>query len=315
MTDTILGAGGFAGTALTKELLKQGHTVRLVSRSKRSITGTEAVAADLASASDTVSAVNGSDVAYLCAGLQYNLEVWKDQWPRIMGNTIEASIRANAKLVFLDNVYMYGKVEGKMTEDTPYNPCSRKGEVRANIATMLQDEMKRGELKALIARAADVYGPYAEQTSVAWVLVFDKLLKGKKAQWMGDALQPHSFSYTLDCGRGLSLLGQSEEAFGQVWHLPTFNPAPDGKTFIEIAAKALGSSASYSVLKGWMVRMVGVFNHTVSELHEMLYQNEHPYYFDSTKFEKRFGYKPVSYEEGIRETLEFLKPHTSPSPD
>ncbi len=307
MTHTILGAGGFAGTTLALELLKQKHTVRLVSRSKRSLPGAESIAADLASASDCLAAVQGSDVAYLCAGLQYKLDVWKEQWPRIMSNAIEACKSANAKLVFLDNVYMYGKVDGRMTEETPYNPCSRKGEVRAKIATMLEDEMKRGELKALIARAADVYGPYALQTSVAWVLVFDKLLKGKKAQWMGDALQPHSFTYTLDCGRGLSLLGQSEEAYGQVWHLPTCNPAPDGKTFIELAGKDLGASASYSVFKSWMVRMVGWFNPMVSELYEMLYQSVVPYYFDSTKFEKYFNYSPTPYPEGIRETLEFLK--------
>lgn len=307
MTQVILGAGGFAGTALTLELLKQEHTVRLVSRSKRSMAGAEAVAADLTSASDTVAAVQGADVAYLCAGLQYKLDVWNEQWPRIMSNAIEACKRANAKLVFLDNVYMYGKVDGTMTEETPYNPCSRKGEVRATIATMLEDAMHRGDLKALIARAADVYGPYAERTSVAWVLVFDKLLKGKKAQWMGDALQPHSFTYTLDCGRGLSLLGQDEAAFGQVWHLPTSNPAPDGKTFIALAANELGASASYSVFKSWMVRMVGWFNPLIFELYEMLYQNEYPYHFDSTKFEKHFGYTPTPYPAGIRETLGFLK--------
>ena len=307
MTHTILGAGGFAGTTLALELLNQKQAVRLVSRSGRSMPGAEAIAADLMSADDCVAAVHGSDVAYLCAGLQYKLEVWKEQWPRIMSNAIEACKRAHAKLVFLDNVYMYGKVDGKMTEETPYNPCSRKGEVRATIAAMLEDEMKRGGLKALIARAADVYGPYSKQTSVAWVLVFDKLLNGKKAQWMGDAYQPHSFTYTIDCGRGLSLLGLSEEAFGQVWHLPTSNPAPDGKGFIELAAKELGAPASFSVLKSWMVRMAGWFNPMVSELYEMQYQNEYPYHFDSSKFEKHFNYTPAPYPKGIHETLEFLK--------
>lgn len=307
MKHTILGAGGFAGTSLTHELLKQKQQVRLVSRSGRSMEGTETMVAELLSAKETNAAVQGSDVVYLCAGLPYKYDVWKEEWPRIMRNAIDACKSAGAKLVFLDNVYMYGKVAGNMTEETPYNPCSKKGEVRAKIATMLEDEMKRGELQALIARAADVYGPYATKSSVAWVLVFDKLLKGKKAQWMGDARQPHSFTYTLDCGRGLSLLGQRDDAYGQVWHLPTCNPAPDGRAFIELAAKELGAAASYSVLKPWMVRLVGLFNPMVFELHEMIYQSTNPYFFDSTKFEKFFAYTPVTYPDGIRETLRFLK--------
>jgi len=307
MTHTILGAGGFAGTSLTIELLKQHRTVRLVSRSGRRFEGAESVGADLLSPGDTAAAVRGSDIVYLCAGLRYNIDVWKDQWPRIMRNAIDACKRANAKLVFLDNVYMYGKVDGPMTEETPYNPCSRKGEVRATIATMLEEEVRHGSLQALIARAADVYGPYAKQTSVAWVLVFDKLLKGKKARWMGAADQPHSFTYTLDCGRGLSLLAQREDAFNQVWHLPTSNPAPDGRAFIALAAKELGASPSYAVLRGWMVRLAGLFNGTVAELHEMLYQNQNAYHFDSTKFERRFGFTPTAYADGIRETLAFLK--------
>ena len=31
-----------------------------------------------------------------------------------------------AKLIFFDNVYMYGKVNGIMTEETAFNPCSKK---------------------------------------------------------------------------------------------------------------------------------------------------------------------------------------------
>ena len=52
-----------------------------------------------------------------------------------------------------------------MTEDTPFNTCSRKGEVRARIASMLMDEVRRGELRDMIVRAADFYGPGAVLTT------------------------------------------------------------------------------------------------------------------------------------------------------
>ena len=53
--------------------------------------------------------------------------------------------------------------------------------------------------------------------------------------------------------------------------------------------------------------MAGMFNTTIRESVEMLYQSEFDYYFDSTKFNEFFQYTPVSYQEGIRETIQFLK--------
>src|SRR5580700_4070037 len=114
-----------------------------------------------------------------------------------MSNTIEACKRAGAKLIFFDNVYMYGKVTGPMTETTPFNPCSRKGEVRARIATMLLDEMKAGGLMALIARSPDFYGPGAK-TGIPNILVFGNLAKGKSAYWLANDAMPHSLCFTPD---------------------------------------------------------------------------------------------------------------------
>src|SRR5205814_3179054 len=120
-------------------------------------------------------AVKGSDIVYLLIGLDYKIEVWQEQWPKIMHNTIKACKEVNAKLIFFDNVYMYGKVDGVMTEETPFRPVSEKGEVRASIATMLLKEMRAGNIQALIARAADFYGPGAGAKSVVGVLAFDRL--------------------------------------------------------------------------------------------------------------------------------------------
>ena len=86
-----------------------------------------------------------------------------------------------------------------MTESTPYNPCSKKGEVRAKIAGMLEQEITQKNITATIARAADLYGPYATKTSIPYILTIDKMKQGKKAQWLMNAEQPHSYTYTFDC--------------------------------------------------------------------------------------------------------------------
>ena len=307
MQHTILGAGGSIGNALTHELLKSGENVRQVSRSKYEIAGTESVKADLTSYHETAKSVQNSDIVYLCAGLPYNSKVWNEQWPKIMRNTIDACKNAGARLIFFDNVYMYGRVEGKMTESTSYNPCSRKGEVRATIARLLEEEMKSHNLDAMIARAADLYGPYISNNSLPFMLVIDKMMKGGKAQWLADAGKIHSYTYTLDCARALCLLYNRAECYNQIWHLPTCKPAVDGKTFIQMVADELGVPSRYSVMKKWMIKMAGMFNTTIRESVEMLYQSEFDYYFDSTKFNEFFQYTPVSYQEGIRETIQFLK--------
>ena len=77
-----------------------------------------------------------------------------------MKNVISACEKNKTKLVFFDNIYMYNpeKID-LMTEETEVRPTSKKGKVRAQIAKMILDEIEAGKLKALIARAADFYGP------------------------------------------------------------------------------------------------------------------------------------------------------------
>lgn len=306
MRHTILGAGGSIGNALTYELLKSKETVRLVSRSNYSIAGTESFKADISSYEETLQSVKGSDIVYLLVGLPYDRKVWSVMWPKVMKNVIDACKSVGAKLIFFDNVYMYGKVDGLMTETTSYFPCSVKGEIRDTIANMLHSEMKHNNLQAMIARSADFYGPYASQTSMLYFLAIEKLMNGKKAQWLADDSKLHSFTYTLDCAKALKMLSGKDECYQQVWHLPTYSPAINGKSFIDLIAKELGVTPNHSILKKWMIKMAGYFDKTIFESYEMIYQSEFDYQFDSSKFNTYFNYKPTSYETGIRETIDFF---------
>lgn len=299
---TILGAGGAIAQELTKVLLAKKQPVRLVSRNPKPVEGATIKAADLADSLQTSDAVKGSSIVYLCAGLKYDIKVWAKMWPVIMQKTIEACKEHKAKLIFFDNVYCLGKVNGAMKEDSPFNPISKKGLIRASIATQLLDEVKAGNLTALIARAADFYGPGCK-TSVFNILVTDKLVKGKKAQYLVNADLEHSFTYTPDCGNALWLLSQRDDAFNQVWHLPTAHPALTGKELIGMAAKEFGIEPKYTILSKGYIRFGGLFNQQVKELREMLYQNDSEYIFDSSKFEKAFDMRPTSYEEGVKQTV------------
>jgi len=299
----ILGAGGAIGTPLAAELLTRQQKVRAVSRSGSAPVGVEAVRADLNVADDVLTAIEPGATVYLLAGLKYDRRVWQEQWPRIMRNVVRACSQKGARLIFFDNVYLYGRVDGPMTEETPVRPTSRKGEIRAGIIEFLQNEMAAGRVKAAIARAADFYGPHADKTSPMSILVFQRLASGKSAQVFVDADRKHSYTYTLDCAKALCLLAEADDAFGQAWHLPTAHPPLTGREFIALAAEALGVAPRVSVLPAWMMKSLGLVVPMMRELAEMLYQNDRDYVFDSSKFERRFAFTPTPYADGIRASI------------
>lgn len=300
---TILGANGVIAQELSRALISFSPRIRQVSRHPRKVNPTdETVAADLLDAQAACNAVSGSEVVYLVAGLKYDTSVWQEQWPQVMRNVIDACTHHGARLVFFDNVYAYGRVDGVMTEETPFNPISKKGEVRAKIATMLMDEMQSGNLRAMIVRAADFYGPGAAQ-SFPHATVFERLKAGKAPQWIGNPNTVHTFTFTPDAGHAVAVLGRSSEAYGQTWHLPTTKEPLTGADFVRLACELAEQPYKLQVAPRWMLRLMAIFMPVLRENDEMMYQFEYDYHFDSTKIESAFGLQAMPYYRGISESL------------
>ena len=304
---TILGAGGDIGTLLAKALKSYTDTIRLVARNPQQVNGDdELFKADLLNGEEVRKAVQGSSVAYLTVGLAYDIRIWKAQWPVIMQNVIDACVEHQCRLVFFDNVYMYDKnAISDMRENSPIHPPSEKGKIRAQVVQMINEAMTFRGLKALIARSADFYGPGA-RNGILNILVINNYAKGKRANWQSDATKIHSVTYTPDAAKATAMLGNTESAFNQVWHLPTSPERLTGKQLIEITAKAAGRKPSYFVLSPFMLSLAGLFSRQIKELVEMQYQNNRDYFFNSEKFNKAFQFTPTSYGEGIRQSVNRL---------
>lgn len=298
---TILGAGGSIANALAPLLVARKIPLRLVGRHPATFPGAETRSADLRDRKQTINAVAGSSIVYLLAGLKYDHRLWASTWPLLMDNAIEACKRAGARLIFFDNVYMYGRARGPMTEETPYRPWSKKGETRAAIATALAREWEAGQLTALIARSADFYGPGAKN-GIPNAMVFDPMSKNNKPMCLVSDLLPHSYTYVPDAAQALFNLAESDSAWNQIWHLPTAPHPLTGREFITAAAEAMNRPAKYRLLSRPMVKLFGWFNPTVREVYEMLYQNDSPYLFDSSKYARAYGFAGTPYAEGIRVT-------------
>lgn len=303
---TILGAGGAIGTELAKALAAFTTNIRLVSRNPKKVNDTDTLfAANLLQPEAVRNAVAGAEVVYLVAGLEYKAKVWEAQWPVVMRNTIDACTQHGARLVFFDNIYMYDPVYlGHLTEETPIRPVSRKGAVRAAIAQTLLHDIKKGSLQAMIVRAADFLGM---KNSVLTDLVGRNFVKGKKANWLGDPNKRHSFTYTVDAASATALLGNTPDAYGQVWHLPTDTTPLTGKQWMEAFAKALNTQARYNLTTRGMMNILGLFIPVLREVKEMAYQFETDYGFDSSKFTNRFHIKATPYTESIQQVALALK--------
>lgn len=302
---TILGSGGTIGVELAKLLPEYTEKVRLVSRNPQKVTGNEELfPADLCKKDDVLKAVEGSEVAYLTVGLTYRAKIWEKLWPEVMKNVIAACKQHSCKLVFFDNVYMYDPDHvNNMDENTPIKPSSRKGKVRAKIAQLLMNEVKKGQLTALIARSADFYGPGIERNGMVRELIFKKLAAGEKANWLCSFDYKHAVTYTPDAAKATALLGNTEDAYHQVWHLPTSAEPPTGKEWIELIANEMGVKAKRQLAPKFLVKVMGLFMPLMKELVEMLYQYDRHYIFNSKKFEEHFGFEPTPYVEGVRQIV------------
>ena len=303
---TIVGSGGAVGTQLANALLNHTDAIRQVSRNPVKINpGDEIFTADLTNKEATIQAIKGSEVAYLMVGLPYDIKIWESTWPLIADNVIEACKLHQCNLVFFDNIYMYHPDSiGNMTENSPVNPVTRKGRVRANLANKVLAAGANGSISTLIARSADFYGPSIKDISLLTETVFKPLSEGKKAQVLGRMDVKHSFTFTPDAGKATALLGNTADAYGQVWHLPTAANPYTMRELVEIIAGELAVKPKYMAANKFMVRLMGLFMPVMREMVEMMYQYDRDYIFISDKFEQRFGFAPTPYIQGIKQIIE-----------
>lgn len=301
---TILGCNGIIGTELAKALRNYTDSIRLVSRTPKKVNDTDEIfAADLLDAGQAANAVRGSEIVYLTIGLPYKSSVWQQKWPVVMKNVIAACKQHNAKLVFFDNIYMYGPVNGIMTEELPYNATSIKGKIRASIAQMILDEVSNRSLTAMICRAPEFYGPRNTLSGLN-MMVFENIRKSKKAQWLITDKTKRTFIYTPDAAKATALLANSPGTWNQTWHLPCVDSYPTGKEFMQLVTESAGKEIKHTVISKSFLKFLGLFIPVLKETVELLYQYELDYIFSSDKFKKTFpGFIVTPYRDGIREIM------------
>lgn len=303
--NVVFGGTGGAGSAVVRELVRQGKRVRVVTRSDKGVVpgGVERMQGDLLNLESAKAAVAGASVIYNCVNPEYT--EWAELFPPLTDIMIEIASVSGAKLVFCDNLYMYGPVDGPLREDLPAAATTKKGRVRAETAEKLLAAHRAGKIRVAIGRGSNFYGP----AMIGGDMMFGPMLAGKKVSWYASVDQPHTFTYLDDMGRGLVTLGQRDEALGQVWHIPSAEPITM-RQLLTYGFEEAGHAPQIAVLNPLMLKVLGLFIPFLKESGEMRYEYEKPFVMDSSKFQRAFsGVTPTPHREAIRQTVEWFRDH------
>jgi nucleoside-diphosphate-sugar epimerase len=301
----IFGTGAI-GLATLDALRRRGETARLVNRSgtARVPDDVEVIGGDARDPVFATEVARGATVVYQTLNPPY--PEWSAQFPLLQAGVLAAAEATGARLVSMENVYMYGRPAGRLLmEDCAYEAHTRKGRLRGRMAHDLLAAHDAGRVEVAIGRASDYFGSRGGGQSNLGDRVFPAALTGKTATVLGDPDQPHTYTYVPDIGEGLATLGEHPDAAGQVWHLPNDPDTRTTRQLVAIAYRQAGRPrGKLRRLPPVLLRALGLVNPTMRELVEMQYQFEEPFVVDSSKITNKLGVEATPVEEALGTTLQ-----------
>jgi len=306
----VLFGAGQVGRPLAQILLDAGKRVRVAKRSPGGAPpGVEVIQGDAADPAFCARAAAGAATVYHCMNPPYDAKIWAELVPRYMENLIAAARGAGARLVVLDNVYMLGRAGGRpLDEDTPPNPCSRKGEIRARAAERLFEAHRRGDVLATTGRACDFYGPGGTLTHLGDQF-WPRALAGKTARVLVNPDAIHTYHYISDVAAGLATLGCADaDVYGRPWMLPCA-PAGTMREHVTRFSRKLGREIRLGRVPRWLVNVGGVVVPLIWNVGEMLYQWDEPFVISDRRYRERFGKEPVDVDAAAAATVAWAKQH------
>lgn len=306
----VLGTGAI-GRAIMEELVKRGESVRMVNRSGRMEevpAGVEVKAADLYDPDGVKEVTRGAMVVYQAS--QPGYDQWVEKFPALQASIINGLTGGKAKLVIVENLYMYGATNGTpMNEDMPHNAHTRKGRVRSEVSAAAFEAHRAGKLRVTAGRGSDFFGPWGLGTAAMGERTFYPMLRGKPANLVGNVDAPHTHTYIPDFGKALVILGERDEADGKPWHVPNDSPRVTQREMAAMIAGEMGLPLKVSAMGRAMMWVGGLFIPDAREMVEMMYEFEQPFIVDSSRFEKAFGMKATPMKEAIKETVAWYRAH------
>lgn len=301
---TVVFGFGAVGREVTHALVARGDTVRVAQRTRPQDLPIEAtfLACDVLDAGAVRRAALGAGRIVIAIGFAYDSRVWRRKWPVAMANLLDAASRTQARVVFVDNLYMLGPQTAPLHEDMPLSSQGQKTAVRADLTRLWRTAAQAGRVRITALRCADFYGPRVTLSQLG-ANAFGALGQGKTAMLLAPPDTPHDFAYVPDVARAVLLLLEAPEAdvLGEVWNMPCA-PTHTPRQILEIGARALGRRLEVKAVPIWLLPVLGLFSRLFRETAEMRSIWDRPYVVDARKFTRRFGFEPTPFELGAAAT-------------
>jgi nucleoside-diphosphate-sugar epimerase len=295
----VIGATGGAGSAIVAALEAAGLPALAVGRH-----ADVPRQADIETPEGARAAVQGAAVVYMAAQPPYT--EWPERFPKMLATVIDSTAAVGAKLVMVDNLYGYGPSDGPLREDTPEQATDAKGRTRRMMTGMLMDAHRSGRVVVTIGRAADYFGPRADNSAIT-SLAIAPAAAGRRARWIGDLDMPHSAAYLPDIARAFVTLGTDARADGKIWHMP-HAPAVTGRRFIELVNAALSEPVAARVVSKTMLRLASPFHSISRETLPLVHQWDRPFVVDDTAFRSTLGpFDDTPLAEAVSDTVEWYR--------
>lgn len=305
-THVVLGGTGGAGGAIVNELRTLGRPLRIVSRTvpTRPMDGATHLAADLSDASQALRACQGATTVFFAAQPSY--DKWAELFPAMTVNVINACAAAGAKLVMVDNLYMYGPATGPLTEQTERKATGRKGKTRIAVEQLLLDAHRLSKTRVTIGRLSDYYGPNGKNSTVS-ALVLEPAAAGKAMRWPGSPDVAHTLHFLPDIARSLVVLGDHEKADGKAWHLPAAPPIT-GAAFMAAVNATLPAPLKAKTISSTSMKIGGLFSKEAKETVECMYQWTAPFVANFSAFTTTFGaITTTPHDQAVAATVASLR--------
>jgi nucleoside-diphosphate-sugar epimerase len=303
---TVLGASGGIGGAITRELSGRGHVVTAVNRAGDADVpdGVVRRAGDLRSPQGATAAVGAADVVVMAAQPPY--PEWVAQWPGLIDAVIAGAAAARARLVFVDNLYMYAPADGPISEASPEHATDPKGVVRREIGATLLRAHAGGRVRVSIGRFSDYYGPRGVN-GAQYQLAIAPGLRGRTMRGLIALDQPHTFAYLPDAARGFATLAEEPRADGHVWILPAAPPVTQ-RELLDLINDRLPQPVRIGRVTPTMLRIAGLVNPMIRETLSVRAQWERPWVVDASRFSATFGPLPVTaHVDAVAATIDWFR--------
>jgi nucleoside-diphosphate-sugar epimerase len=303
----IIGLGP-VGRATMEQLSARGATVRVCQRHRPADlpAGVSFQACDVLQPDQVAAATAGAAQVVLAIGLPYVSRVWREAWPRVMSNVLAGCVASGARLVFVDNLYMYGPQTAPLHESMPLTDFGVKPAARSDVTRLWQAAHRAGQVRVAAVRAPDFYGPGVENSHFGGT-AFRALAAGKPVSLIAPPDSPHDVAYVPDFGRAVvSLLDAPDDAFGRAWHVPCA-PTLTPRQLLETAAHLAGQPLRIRTLPLGLLPLLGFAMPMLREVAEMRFTFDRPYRVDARDFSARFWPEATSFAAGSKATLEAIR--------